>query len=201
MNVSVIASGVLLGCVLFVLLRDRSQSYSIDDGGVIDTAADFLETWDMTNAEALNNPNVRAFLQLIRKGEGTADDGGYRRIVGGGSFASFADHPRQSVWLSRLGIYSTAAGAYQILARTWDMVRLQAGVSDFSPTSQDIAAVQLIRNRGALADVLAGRISTALQKCSWEWASLPPWRYSKQGTLTMDAALTAFANYGGRAYV
>lgn len=199
MNLSMTAAGVLFGCVLFAVFRDRDVT--IDTGGVLEPVADYLETWDMTNAEALANANVRAFLQLVRKGEGTADSGGYRRIVGGGNFASYADHPRQKVWIAAISDYSTAAGAYQILARTWDMVRLQAGLSDFSPTSQDLAAVQLIRNRGALADVLAGRISTALEKCSWEWASLPPWRYSKQGVLTMDAALTAFDNFGGRAYV
>ena len=45
--------------------------------------------------EALDNPNVRAFLRMLRHGEGTAGDNGYRVQFGGGLFASFVDHPRQ----------------------------------------------------------------------------------------------------------
>ena len=65
---------------------------------------------------ALADANVRAFLAVIRAGEGTSDDDGYRRCFGGSLFDSFADHPRRVV---RAGGYtSTAAGAYQFLART-----------------------------------------------------------------------------------
>ncbi|MCK6388594.1 MAG: glycoside hydrolase family 104 protein [Zoogloea sp.] len=193
MRLDLIAVGAVVGAAVWAVTSD-------EDTSILDPVTDILETYDMTNAEALNNANVRAFLGLIRKGEGTADAGGYARIVGGGSFSGWEDHPRRLVKIDRLGISSTAAGAYQILSRTWDMVRLQAGLRDFSPASQDLAAVQLIRNRGALADVLAGRIEAALRKCSYEWASLPPWRYGGQGTMNMERALGLFENYGGALY-
>ena len=189
MKLSVIAIGAVLGAAVLVLT----------DGDPISPVTDFVETWDMTNDQALQNPNVRAMLMLIRTGEGTADAGGYSRLVGGGSFSSWDDHPRKAVYLSRLGTSSTAAGAYQILSRTWTMVKAQAGLSDFSPESQDLAAVQLIRNRGALADVLRGDLDTALRKLSWEWASLPPYRYSGQGNMTAARAASIFENYGGQA--
>lgn len=191
MKTAVIALGAVVGAAVWAITAGE------EDSSILDPVTDYLDTFDMTNADALNNPQVRAFLALIRKGEGTADSGGYSRLVGGGRFSSFADHPNQRVWIAGINDYSTAAGAYQILNRTWRTVRLQAGVSDFSPTSQDLCAVQLIRNRGALADVLAGRIESALKKCSYEWASLPPWRYSKQGTINMEQALSLFNSFGG----
>ena len=196
MNSRLILSGVVVGAAAFAVW----SLWQDDGGGLVDPIGDYLETWNMTNAEALGSANVQAFLRLIRRGEGTADAGGYSRLVGGGSFSGWADHPRRLVKIERLGISSTAAGAYQILSRTWDMVKMQAGLDDFSPASQDLAAVQLIRNRGALADVLAGRIEAALRKCSWEWASLPPWRYGGQGTINMERALGLFAEYGGAVY-
>jgi len=139
--------------------------------------------------------NLAAFLAMIRAGEGTAGPNGYRTLVGGGLFYGYADHPRQSVYLPSLGIHSTAAGAYQFLARTWDSIR--GNLPDFSPASQDAAAVALIKRRGAYADVLAGRLALALEKCSWEWASLPPFRYSGQGTLSAGRASQIYADAGG----
>lgn len=171
MKPAVMALGAVIGAAVWAVMQDEGEGVS-----VLDPVTDFVDTWDMTNAEAMGNRQVQAFLMLIRRGEGTADTAGYSRLVGGGSFSGWADHPRRLVKIDRLGISSTAAGAYQILSRTWDMVRVQAGLADFSPASQDLAAVQLIRNRGALADVLAGRISAALRKVSYEWASMPPWR-------------------------
>lgn len=119
------------------------------------------------------NTNVAAFLRAIRMAEGTADPDGYRRIVGGQLFTSYTDHPRKLVRLPRYGFSSSAAGAYQILTRTWDDVRSKLHLPDFSPASQDEAAVALIARRGALEDVKAGRIKEAVRKCNKEWASLP----------------------------
>jgi muramidase (phage lysozyme) len=121
-----------------------------------------------TSAQAaLLLPNVRAFLDMIGASEGA----GYDTLYGGGSFASYADHPRLKV--SAGGITSTAAGRYQFLARTWDDVAPRIGAPDFSPYWQDAAAVYLISRRGALDDVIAGRFADAVAKVSQEWASLP----------------------------
>jgi muramidase (phage lysozyme) len=142
----------------------------------------------------LKSPRVRAFLRLIREGETSQGELAYRTIVGGGQFDSFADHPRQLVDLPKLGVKSTAAGAYQFLSRTWDGCRDALGLPDFGPESQDIAAVYLIDGRGALADVIKGDIEQAIGKCAHEWASLPGSPYG-QPTMTLERALAVYRRW------
>lgn len=121
----------------------------------------------------LENPNVAAFLKAIRLGEGTSDEMGYYRIVGGQTFTSDAHHPNVRVYIPRYNVWSTAAGAYQIINRTWTGLVKQYGFPDFSPECQDEAAVALIVGRGAIDDVISGDLAEAVKKCSEEWASLP----------------------------
>ena len=147
---------------------------------------------------ALQDPNVQAFLRMLRHGEGTAGDDGYRVQFGGGLFDSFADHPRTPI-TRKLGgtpITSTAAGAYQFLARTWDGLVRQYGFADFSPVNQDLGAVALILGRKALDDVIAGRFEDAVRKCNREWASLPGSPYG-QPVVTMARARQEYEAYGG----
>lgn len=122
---------------------------------------------------ALKNTNITAFLKAIRLGEGTSDDAGYYRIVGGGMFTDDSKHPNVRVYIKRYDVNSSAAGAYQIINKTWLAVQKQYGLPDFSPQSQDEAAVALIAGRGALLEVLLGMFAQAVAKCSAEWASLP----------------------------
>jgi lysozyme len=160
----------------------------------IDSALSGLENMQIDPFEAVSNGNVQAFLAMIRVGEGTSDSNGYRRIFGGRLFDSFADHPRIKVTAS--GYTSTAAGAYQFLAKTWDACRNALGLADFSPASQDVAAVYLIKGRGALADVINGRFEAAIAKCAKEWASLPGSPYG-QPTQSLAGALAIIQNKGG----
>jgi len=156
--------------------------------------------WDDLTYEgymtSIEQKNQSAFLRMIRVSEGTSGADGYSILVGGGHFNSFADHPRTLVWLPNLGINSSAAGAYQILRRTWDAVASALGLPDFSPTSQDSAAVELIRRRGALADVRAGRFAVALEKCKKEWASLPGAGYGQREN-KLAVLQAAYINAGG----
>lgn len=157
---------------------------------------------------ALDHPNVRAFLRMLRHGEGTAGDDGYLVMFGGGHLQGldgvpgtaddFADHPRQAITRSLGGkpITSTAAGAYQFLARTWDGLVKQYGFTDFSPKNQDLGAVALIAGRGALQDVMAGRFEQAVTKCNREWASLPGSPYG-QPVVTMARARQEYEAHGG----
>lgn len=123
--------------------------------------------------------NVLAFLDMLAWSEGTdhprqrTRDQGYDVIVGGALFEGYADHPRQLVPLPRLGIKSTAAGRYQLLSRYYDAYKQKLGLRDFSPLSQDLIALQQIRERRALPDIQAGRIPEAIEKCRNIWASLP----------------------------
>lgn len=75
-----------------------------------------------------------AFLDMLAVSEGTStdpdSDDGYNVIVGGALFIGYADHPRR-LELPRLGISSTAAGRYQLLARYFDAYRKQLSLSDF----------------------------------------------------------------------
>ena len=145
---------------------------------------------------ALTHDNVQAFLRVIRQGESSQDDNAYRTIFGGKLFdVPPWEHPNELVRLN--GLQSTAAGAYQFLARTWYSLVKQYGFPDFSPSSQDQAAVALIAGRGALDDVIAGRLDAAILKCAKEWASLPGSLYG-QPTQTLKDCREIFAAYGGR---
>ena len=126
---------------------------------------------------ALSNANVLAFLRTIREGESRQDEAAYRMRYGGiGSgpkyFDSFADHPR--VFEMRPdGRRSSAAGAYQATATTWDEERAKWQFPDFSPGCQDEFAVARIVYRKALDAVRDGRFEEACRLCRNEWTSLP----------------------------
>ncbi len=133
-------------------------------------------------------PNQQAFLDMIATSElGTqllaGSDDGYNVIVGSTSshpdlFHDYADHPRKLVNLGH-GLESSAAGRYQILAHIFDYYKKTLNLSDFSPSSQDVIALQLIRERHALDDVEAGNFANAVAKCSSAWASLPGANYGQ----------------------
>lgn len=159
---------------------------------------EFVSLWRSPEAEnptKLNATNqLNAFLKMLRVGEGTSGEDGYYTMFTGVPFSSFNDHPRQ---LQRAnGLVSDAAGAYQFLSTTWDQVATALGLTDFSPQSQDLAAIELIRRRCAYDDVIAGRITEAVEKCSYEWASLPPGQYD-QPIKTFDEVIELFKGYGG----
>lgn len=146
--------------------------------------------------EYAKNPNVRAFLRAIRLGEGTSDPAGYFRIVGGGKFVKTDTHPRVRVYIARYRVYSTAAGAYQIIYPTFRGLVRKYGFKDFTPETQDLMAIALIVGVGAIAHVMAGNLGSAIQKCSREWASLPG---SKAGQRVekFEDVKTAYITAGG----
>lgn len=146
---------------------------------------------------ALQNPNVYAFQHAIRLGEGTPGDIGYYTIVGGQTFSDDSHHPNVRVWLPKYKVWSTAAGAYQIIFRTWVNLLRQYDFDDFSPESQDMAAVALIYGRGALDDVMAGNLKEAVRKCSAEWASLPG-STAGQRMESFEAVQNEYLNHGGK---
>ncbi len=155
------------------------------------------------SAAQAGGTNMLAFLDLIAWSEGTDDgrqptrDHGYDVIVGGSLFDSYADHPRRLVNLPALGIKSTAAGRYQILARYWDHYRKQLGLSGgFTPLNQDLVALQLIGECKALDDIKAGRITDAIHKCRSRWASLPGAGYG-QHEHKVSSLLAAYSKAGG----
>ena len=123
----------------------------------------------------LDNPNVRSFLDMISAAEGTTQHG-YNTLFGGGKVESLADHPRQLFDFTETTgrpNKTTAAGRYQFLSNTWDEQSKKLGLPDFGPKSQDLAAMNLLQERGILPDVLQGNWESAVKKSGPIWASLP----------------------------
>lgn len=161
--------------------------------------------------------NAQAFLQLLKLSEGTADQVDPYRVCYGYShtIADLSEHPAvrradgSKEWAGeRLadamcinagfapGCVSSAAGAYQITRGTWVGARNALGLPDFSPASQDRAALYLVEKRGALEDVKAGRLAQAVSKCRNEWASLPG-NYARQGQRSLEQLAAWYQSAGG----
>ena len=146
--------------------------------------------------------NMKAFLDMLAYSEGTdnerqkTNNHGYDVIVGGSLFTDYSDHPRKLISLPKLGIKSTAAGRYQVLAKFYDAYKKQLRLSDFSPASQDAIAMQLIRECKATADIEAGRIADAIHKCRSRWASLPGAGYG-QHEQKLDKLIQVYKGAGG----
>ena len=139
----------------------------------------------------LNNPNVQAFLAMIRDAEGTAKGKDPYRVYGGSHTKQLdsldkAEFPKWGfTQTDGKSNSSTATGAYQFLERTWKDESKKLGLKDFSPLSQDIAAVSLLAQNGALAAILAGDFEKAIAKSNRTWASLPGSPYA-QNTRSTD---------------
>ena len=149
----------------------------------------------MDNISA-GNKNLKAFLVMIQYSEGTFGKGGYNKLYGGTKFIDLSTHP--NIPITKWGITSTAAGAYQILNKTWLELQAKLGLPDFSPQSQDLAAIELIKRRHALEDVLAGRFALAIEKCRKEWASLPGAGYGQKEN-SLQNLLAVYKTAGGNA--
>lgn len=123
-------------------------------------------------------PELRAWLDTIAWSEGAE----YNILLGGATFQGYDKHPTDF----------DAAGRYQIQRPTWDDINKRTPLPDFSPASQDKAAIDLISNRGALDSAKQGvsGIHATLEKISYEWASLPPSRYNQ--TLHDEAEVTQY---------
>lgn len=156
--------------------------------------------------------NTEAFLSLIAYAEGTDREADAYRVCFGyrHTIKNLDEHPAVSgEWGGEKlpdalclragkapGCVSTAAGRYQIIRPTWNGIKKRLRLPDFSPSSQDRAALYLITNRGALEDVHAGRVQTAISKCRSEWASLPGAGYG-QPERRITSLLAAFTGAGG----
>ncbi|MFN7678345.1 MAG: endolysin [Cyanobacteriota bacterium] len=120
-------------------------------------------------------PERRALLNTIRYAEGTWANGhdvGYRVMFGGSLMPTLERHPNRVMYSSRYA--SAAAGAYQFMPFTWNMVTQKLGLSRFDPDSQDQGALFLIQRRGALHLADRGEMTEELAaKLAPEWASFP----------------------------
>jgi muramidase (phage lysozyme) len=123
-------------------------------------------------------PNQAAFLAMLRHSEGTDRAPDPYRVVYGFALtlSSLRDHPAiTGEWLGVQTPYghTSAAGAYQIERLTWLECKAALHLMDFTGTSQDDAALFLIKQKGALDLVNAGDFASAVELCHGIWASLP----------------------------
>lgn len=128
-------------------------------------------------------PERLAILDLIAYTEGTDREigktkKGYNILFGFDLFEPGEDHPRIPIEFG--DTFTTASGRYQFLDVTWDYVQKRLRNTDFEPfpsfepTYQDQAALFLIDGkRNAIEAVYDRSLTGFLERCSWEWASLP----------------------------
>lgn len=185
-------------------------------------AADWVTTWSnqaqteieentMPTPDTPKKANIAAMLETISKAEGTDRGDPYRVCYGyKHTIASFLDHPaitgewrgeRLSDALCKgaglgSGCVSTAAGRYQIIRPTWARLKAKLNLPDFSPASQDAAAIQLLKERGAIAPLEAGDFDAAVFAARKEWASLKGAGYG-QGERSMPWLTARFVESGG----
>lgn len=133
----------------------------------------------------LEDKNVQAFLALIRDTEGTAKGADPYRVYGGSAKNQIKDLSKPD--FKRWGFTQTdgkkntssASGAYQFLERTWNGLAKEHGLTDFSPRSQDLGAIALLKQSGALDSIVKGDFDTAVKKANRIWASLPGSPYAQ----------------------
>ncbi|RNM07699.1 glycoside hydrolase family protein [Dickeya undicola] len=202
-----------------VEVYDRSKAALNGDqyGGFMGNGAEMseLERLKRKNAEVnarnsnseigklVDNPNARAYLDAIAKAEGTAGhmNGGYNTLFGGEQFANMSDHPRiLKPFTQTDGVQNktSAAGRYQFTQKSWDEAASALGLTDFSPRSQDMAALWLIQRAGQLDNVVNGDFMSATNGLGGVWASLPSSPYAQPKRSQADMA-NYLGDYGYRA--
>ncbi len=125
-----------------------------------------------TNAAYLANPNVAAFLKAIAEAEGGAYDFKYGALKGRRNdpwrFTDTSTHPGPGI-----DGKTTAAGMYQITRPTWEHHGGKLGLDDFSPRTQDLIAVEILRSLGVIHAIEEGNIMEVMPKVARIWAALP----------------------------
>lgn len=124
------------------------------------------------NARHLAHPNVAAFLKAIAAAEGGGYDFRYGALKGRANdrwrFTDMSTHPGPGI-----DGKSTAAGMYQITRPTWEHHGAKLGLRDFSPRTQDLIAVEILRSLGVVQAIKEGDIAGLMPKAARIWATLP----------------------------
>jgi len=172
-----LAAAVIAGFLPIVLAPSTASATLLPD----DSRAQLLSSPDAMPSRAIPyviTPERRAMLNTIRFAEGTWKGGldvGYRVMFGGGLMPSLDRHPNRVIYSSRYA--SAAAGAYQFMPFTWNLVQRSIGVRGFGPEAQDQGALFLIQRRKALSLTDTGVMTPLLAaKLAPEWASFPTLR-------------------------
>lgn len=153
------------------------------------------------NAEHLTHPNVAAFLKAIAAAEGGGYDFKYGALKGRPDdrwrFTDMSTHPGPGI-----DGKSTAAGMYQITRPTWQHHGATLELRDFSPHTQDLIAVEILRSLGIIDAIKQGEIADAMPRAARIWAALPKGpgqrnHYPPQRHVSFDTILSAYREAGG----
>lgn len=154
------------------------------------------------NSAHLAHPNVAAFLKAIAAAEGGGYDFKYGALKGRSNdrwrFTDMSTHPGPGI-----DGRTTAAGMYQITRPTWEHHGAKLGLRDFSPRTQDLIAVEILRSLGVIEAIKAGDLADVMPKVARTWAALPKGpgqgnHYPSQGYMKFDDFLAAYQAGGGR---
>lgn len=90
---------------------------------------------------------IKAFMRMLRVGEGTDKEDGYTKQFSGKQFSDMSNHPHKVITAS--GYSSSAAGAYQIMADTYDGLktyRTKYNIVNFDKESQDKLCLVILKH-------------------------------------------------------
>jgi muramidase (phage lysozyme) len=153
------------------------------------------------NSAYLADANVAAFLKAIGEAEGGGYDFKYGAVKGKRNdpwrFSDTSTHPGPG-----FGGKTTAAGMYQITVDTWRDHGGKMGLTDFTPKTQDLIAVEMLRSLGVIDNIKAGDIAGAMPQAAKKWAALPMGpglanRYPPQPYMDYDTFLLTYKAAGG----
>ncbi|URC12543.1 glycoside hydrolase family 104 protein [Flavobacterium sp. B183] len=172
-----------------------------------------IKTSKISSDIKLQEARIRAFLRMIRVGEGTTTNKGYEKIFGGSSFIedykkTWEDHP--GIVIKAKGkdskgkektYYSSASGAYQIKKDIWNdwgkKFREFYDIKDFSPESQDKFALVILKHKrgnDVIRLIRENKIEEAVKLCQGEWASLPDSPHG-QPTVSWKTVMTEYNKF------
>ena len=114
-----------------------------------------------------SDPKMRLVLDTIARSEGTYGSDSYSTKFGGAKVSHSKGKDRTIVK------GSSAHGRYQFMNKTWDSLKDSLELKGFSPLEQDIAALKLLDDSGALTEFQNGNDKEGVFKASKIWAALP----------------------------
>jgi len=148
------------------------------------------------NEALLADQNIAAYIKAIAVAEGGGYDFKYGAVKGKRNdpwrFSDYSTHPGPG-----RGGTTTAAGMYQINMVTWRDHGGKMGLTDFSPKTQDLIAVEILRSIGVVDKIKAGDVAGAMPRAAGKWAALPqgPGRSSRHSNQPFMAYEEFFRHY------
>lgn len=154
------------------------------------------------NEAYLSNSNVKAFLDTIADCEGGDYDFMYGAVKGKKNdkwrIKDYSSHPGAGA-----GGKTTAAGRYQINKANWTENGIKKmDLTDFSPHTQDLIAVEGLRQVKAIEAVVDGDMTVAIGKAAKTWNSMPVGkgagnRVAGQHYFKYEEVVSMFKGHGG----